>query len=284
MDLGLRDWLLILGPLFIVVVLLHGYWKMRAGRNDLKMSLDKRFMSSPGEDKSDPDDLELLKAELPSGGARVLKKPDQQDLGFDEDVPVLMDPVSAEAPSTHSVDDDGENPQPDTPETDDSEDNKEPAVRAGDAGQNKSWGQHGIGAEDRPEKILVINVLARDSRFNGQALLETLVDLNMTFGDMDIFHRLDESGQPRFSLANAVEPGTFQLATMDELVTPGVILFMKVHERDDPVSDYNDMLEVAKGLANELDGELRDETRSVLTPQTIEHCRQDIREYKLKYT
>lgn len=258
MDLGLRDWLLILGPLFIVVVLLHGYWKMRAGRNELKMSLDKRFMNS---DEDDPEDLDLLKAELPSGGARVIKQPDQQDLGFDEDVPVLMEPVNVdESGNDESRNDGSDNHEPD--------DTGEPDQR--DA--------------RRPEKILVINVLAGDNKFNGQTLLETLVDLEMTFGEMDIFHRLDESGMPRFSLANAVEPGTFHLATMGELVTPGVILFMKVHERDDPVSDYNDMLEVANSLARELGGELRDETRSVLTPQTIEHCRQDIREYKLKYT
>ncbi|MEX2487927.1 MAG: cell division protein ZipA [Pseudomonadales bacterium] len=263
MDFGLRDWLLILGPLFIVVVLLHGYWKMRSSRNDLKMSLDKRYTSSAGEDGDNPDDLDLLKAELPSGGARVIKQPAQQDFDLDEDVPVLMEPVNMEDPQAEATP-----PNPDQGEIENHMDTSD---------------QRRTSGEDRPEKILVINVLARDNKFNGQKLLETLVDLDMTFGEMDIFHRLDEFGEPCFSLANAVEPGTFHLATMDELVTPGVILFMKAHEREDPVSDYNNMLEVANRLAEELGGELRDETRSVLTPQTIEHCRQDIRDYKLKY-
>ena len=40
MDFDLRDWLLILGPVFISCVLLHGYWRMRRGANELKMSLD----------------------------------------------------------------------------------------------------------------------------------------------------------------------------------------------------------------------------------------------------
>ncbi|MBD3645894.1 MAG: hypothetical protein HUJ31_00260, partial [Pseudomonadales bacterium] len=91
MDFGLRDWLLIIGPLFIAAVLLHGYWKMRANRNRIKMALDKSFLNSA--DDKEVDDLDLLKAELPSGGARVVKKPNQQNLDLEEDVPVLMEPV-----------------------------------------------------------------------------------------------------------------------------------------------------------------------------------------------
>ena len=33
-----------------------------------------------------------------------------------------------------------------------------------------------------------------------------------------------------------------------------------------------------------LNGEVRDETRSVMTPQTIEHCRQSIREFQYKHS
>ena len=43
MDFGLRDWLLILGPVFIAGILIHGYWRMRSNRSNLKMALDKSF-------------------------------------------------------------------------------------------------------------------------------------------------------------------------------------------------------------------------------------------------
>ena len=67
MDFDLRDWLLVLGPVFVAVVLLHGYWRMRRSQGELRMALDKSFITS-----DDVDDLQMLKAELPNGGARVL--------------------------------------------------------------------------------------------------------------------------------------------------------------------------------------------------------------------
>jgi len=93
MDLGLREWLLILGSVFIIGILLHGYWRMRANRNSLKMALDKNFLSAPGDEVQIEDDLSMLKAELPNGGARVRKVPEQGALDLNEDVPVLMEPV-----------------------------------------------------------------------------------------------------------------------------------------------------------------------------------------------
>ena len=89
MDFDLRQWLLILGPLFIAGVLVHGYFRMRSGQNNIRMKLDKDFVSKPGEDAGEEDELKMLRAELPNGGARVIKKtPD-----LEEDVPVLMESV-----------------------------------------------------------------------------------------------------------------------------------------------------------------------------------------------
>ena len=92
---------------------------------------------------------------------------------------------------------------------------------------------------DRPEKFIVINVFADDDTFNGQELLETLVNLDMSYGEMNIFHRLNEDGVSEFRLANAVEPGTFDLADMDSMQTPGVTMFMEVHELVDPEKVYD---------------------------------------------
>ena len=105
----------------------------------------------------------------------------------------------------------------------------------------------------------------------------------MTYGEMDIFHR-QVGYEVWFSLANAVEPGTFDIATMNTFTTPGVTMFMCVHEIREPVRALDEMLAVANAIALELGGEVRDETRSVMTPQTIEHCRQSIREFQFKHT
>jgi cell division protein ZipA len=45
--------------------------------------------------------------------------------------------------------------------------------------------------------------------------------------------------------------------------------------------DY--MLETAQCLASNLGGEVLDEQRSVMRPQTIEHCRQQIREFERRH-
>ena len=77
---------------------------------------------------------------------------------------------------------------------------------------------------DRDEhEILAINVLARgNSRFSGSELWAAFQRNGLTFGDMNIFHRLNPvTRTPQFSVANAVEPGTFDLSGMDSMKTLG---------------------------------------------------------------
>lgn len=260
MDFGLREWLLIIGPVFIIGVLLHGYWRMRANRNQLKMSLDKTFMSSSSESLSEDEDLSMLRAELPNGGARVREVPEQTSFDLDEDVPVLMEPVE--------MGDDRAGSLASEPESGSSD-------RETNTGEPASSG--------KPEHFVVVYVTSTDGRFNGQSLLESLVELDLQFGEMNIFHRIDGAGKPVFSLVNAVEPGTFDIARMDQLETPAVSLFMKTHDVDEPERVFEEMIDVAQSLANELGGEVKDESRSVLTPQTIEHCREEIRDFQHRY-
>jgi hypothetical protein len=73
--------------------------------------------------------------------------------------------------------------------------------------------------------------------------------------------------------------GTFDLAAMEEMETPGVTLFMQLPGPEQPLDAFEDMLAVARDLAAEMGADLKDEQHSVMTPQTIEHCRQRIREF-----
>ena len=102
MDFDLRQWLLILGPVFIIGVLLHGYLRMLRSQNNIRMKLDKSFMSDPGEDTG-VDDLSLLKAELPNGGARLIVPAKEKMLDLEKGVPVLME--SVEVPSVKAITD-----------------------------------------------------------------------------------------------------------------------------------------------------------------------------------
>lgn len=149
----------------------------------------------------------------------------------------------------------------------------------------------------QPDEVLIINVMAHSgTRFSGEELLQSLMEQSMKLGAMDIFHRHlsdDGDGPILFSLANMVVPGTFNLAQMKEFQTPGVSLFLSLPLELDGALDeqdydglciraYDKMAATARALAATLDGELKDENRSVMTLQTIEHGRQRVVEYERK--
>lgn len=137
-----------------------------------------------------------------------------------------------------------------------------------------------------PDEVLIINVMARKGeRFSGGDLLQALMGQKMKFGAMDIFHRHtddDGYGPVIFSLANMVVPGTFNLAAMRDFSTPGVSIFMSLPVEAESIAAFDTMAATAKALAQELGGELKDENRSVMTRQTIEHSRQRVVEYERK--
>ena len=279
-EFGLRDWLLILGSAFIVGVLLHGYWRMRSNRGTLKMSLDKSFLNSRHEPKLDADDLALYRAELPNGGARVLTTPTQTKLDLAEAVPVLMESVNIPASQDALSEDQAEATL--GFETSLSESNLSESgsleTAAFETEQPNSPAIPRAGAEC-PEKFVVLYVSARHKDFSGNALLACLRQQNMTFGEMDIYHRLGSNGRSLFSLVNAVEPGAFDPSTMHAFKTPAVSLFMRAHELADPGGVYHEMLGLAEYLATQLGGEIKDETRMPLTRQSMMRDQQDLQAF-----
>lgn len=290
MDFDLRQWLLILGPIFIVGVLLHGYFRMRSGQNEIKMTLDRSFMGTSGVGE-DVDELRMFKAELPNGGARIIEI--EEDAGIPgDDVPTLIE--SVELPSTSAAtsveptkaDVVAKAPKVQTPEPipQPAAPAKAPPARKAVKVDKDQTVEETVTSTRKPEKFVVIYVLTLDEPFLGQKLVDILQDSGMSFGEMDIFHQLDDNAVQLFSLASAVEPGTFNLASIDQFSTPGVSLFMRVHELAAPLQVLDSMLSVANTIAQELNGEVRDETRSVMTPQTIEHCRQSITNFHFKHS
>lgn len=157
-----------------------------------------------------------------------------------------------------------------------------------DEDYNESSDPQSVTAEQpaEPEEVLIINVMAfKGEMFNGADLLDIVLKCGMRYGSMDIFHRYSDAkgdGTLLFSMANMVRPGTFDLDAMDEFETPGVSLFMTLPLNADSMESFDLMLNTARTIAETLDGELKDEQRSVMTRQTVEHCRQRIRDYERK--
>lgn len=135
--------------------------------------------------------------------------------------------------------------------------------------------------EDEGEMlVIVLNVMAKPGRyFNGAEVLEALAANDLQHGEMMIFHRYPDAAgasRPVFSLANTVEPGTFDLNTIEQLQTPGLSLFMQLPGPMDSREAFELLLDTGRQLAGQLDGDLCDERRSVLTLQTISHLKEQI--------
>lgn len=137
-----------------------------------------------------------------------------------------------------------------------------------------------------PQEVLIVNVLSKDgSGFKGPDLLQLLLACDLRFGKKNIFHRYEKAnakGSIQFSVANLVEPGIFDLDAIDNFVTPGVSFFMSLPGPEKPLVAFNYMIETAQVLVRHLHAELRDDAHSVMTAQTIEHCRQRIRDFERK--
>lgn len=141
-------------------------------------------------------------------------------------------------------------------------------------------------ASQQEHEVIVINVDAPAGKaFSGAAIKNLLEACGMKHGDMSIFHRHEEDdllSPIQFSVANAVEPGYFDPDKLESIQTPGVSFFMSIPGPKDYLKAFEFMNETAKCFAENLHGDLKDENRSVLTAQTIEHSRQRIREFERK--
>lgn len=139
-------------------------------------------------------------------------------------------------------------------------------------------------AATEPAEVLILYVLLPEhAQMQGPDLLSSLLTLGFKYGEMDIFHRHQDSagsGPVLFSLANMFNPGTFDLENIDKLSTRGVSLFMTLPGPGEPLGNFNLMHNAAKKLAEEFGGQVLDGQRSVLTVQTVRHYVDKIREFQ----
>lgn len=136
------------------------------------------------------------------------------------------------------------------------------------------------------QEVLALSVVVNENQLiSGAALLPNFLTLGLKFGEMNIFHRHQDNagnGKITFSVANMVNPGTFDLDNMESFATKGITLFMTLPNAGDPVKVFKQMLSAAKQVANEFGGQVLDGQRSVMTKQTEQHYLSKIREFDRK--
>ena len=131
--------------------------------------------------------------------------------------------------------------------------------------------------------VVVLTVIARrGEKLPGAALRAALEAQGLRFGENRLFHRHAAGGPPAaplFSVINIVQPGMFDLDTIDTMSTPGIGLFLCLPGPKDPEEAFERMIDTARRLARTLDAQLCDETRSTLSVQALNHLRERIAEY-----
>ena len=142
--------------------------------------------------------------------------------------------------------------------------------------------EHGRLPRGANTHVFILYVVAQaEEGFAGTDILETLLACDLRFGDMDFFHRHERAsgrGPIEFSVANMMKPGVFDIDNMEPLQTRGLMFFVTLPGPADMLKAFDYMYETAKVVAKSLGGDIQDETRSMITRQSLEHMRQQIRE------
>jgi len=276
MDLTIRDWMVVVGVLLIVAVLLDAWRRIRRDRSaEVKMKLvdNEELSVAPEQDFS-------MFGELPNGGARVVDRSDilratGYEVGTDKSPPTEHDELVAGMTSTAP---DGDIEDIDWLDGLGSEDGPSEVVKAQPA-------PSALVSREEPE-VFMFNVVARSKQgFHGGDILDILLACDLRFGDMGFFHRHElEAGRGavQFSVTNMMQPGVFDIDNMADMATPGLVFFLTLPGPDDMMQAFDYMLETAKTVARNLDADVLDESRSVVSKQTIEHSRQKVRDLELR--
>ena len=276
MDLTIRDWMVVVGVLLIVAVLLDAWRRIRRDRSaEVKMKLvdNEELSVAPEQDFS-------MFGELPNGGARVVDRGDLlraagYEVGTDKSSPTEHDELVAGMTSAAP---DGDIEDIDWLDGLGSEDGPSEVVNAQPA-------PSGLVSQEEPE-VFMFNVVARSKQgFHGGDILHILLACDLRFGDMGFFHRHElEAGRGavQFSVTNMMQPGVFDIDNMADMATPGLVFFLTLPGPDDMMQAFDYMLETAKTVARNLDADVLDESRSVVSKQTMAHSRQKIRDLELR--
>jgi cell division protein ZipA len=122
--------------------------------------------------------------------------------------------------------------------------------------------------------------------FAGEAIMQVANELAIKLGDDGVFRYATKDAmgyeQTLLGLANIMEPGTFAVEQLTTFETPGLVLYLHLPGPIEPRDAFDKLVEVGQSLAEKLGGELCDETRSVLTRQTIGHLKEKVEAYRFK--
>jgi cell division protein ZipA len=263
MEMDNFRWILLVVGIFIIVVI---YLISRKNRRDFYQDDDNLSEDLP-EISASWDDLDEGVGEV-----RIIARSHDDSLRADNDSSLPFSGRRDEELPDALMADDYEaviSAQPRPEPQPDMEPEPEPEPESGSQTEVETE----AGAEPS-ETVLVFNILARDgSVLSGKSINSVALANDMVFGEMNIYHHMGEDNKPVFSLVNMVKPGSFDPATIHDLNTPGITLFLQLPGPSNAADAFNDMLHTAQRMSELLEARLCDSRRQPLTESAVEEYR-----------
>ena len=297
--MGLETLIVIL-VILIIGILADGVRRMLKERNSrlhLRIDPKARELSRQPLDDHNP--------ELPSGGARTVRggssrrqSPGMGNLGSvgteSRTPPLVLEPDEApKKPVTEAVQEElfaatdappDESPQQEAASAPIEQKPAPAAAAAPSPAQRPPAEARAPRVETELLEVIVMHMVTPASApMPGRDLLAALLEQGLRYGDMNIFHRHQSRNgrdELQFSMANALEPGTFDIDAMEAQSFRAVTFFLKMPGPASPGDALERMIKTVRALAERFSGEVRDDQHSALTQQTIEHMRERVRDFE----
>lgn len=248
-ELELRWILLGLGLLVVLGVFLGGLIKSRSRPSETPRSEPVVWPEEPG-------------TSVPASG------PVQPQEGFAAGFEEGGDSPEAVVDDTRSGSDDGE--QRDEPQSD------EPQLAPGTADPVAET-----------ERVVSLRLIPGEGeRLDAERTVRALREAGLRHGPYDIFHYCEDRKVPEsgFSVANLVEPGSFDLSNIPGTSLPGITFFMVLPGSRDPVERFDNMIGIARDLCQSLDARLLDELGNSWSIQGERYLREELIEYRRRHS
>ena len=133
------------------------------------------------------------------------------------------------------------------------------------------------------DKIVSLFVAARAGEMlRGEDIVVAAEKTGLVFGHMNVFHRLVEGHPERgpiFSMASIMKPGSFDMATIREMETPAIAIFLTLPAPLTALDAWEKMLPTVERMGELLGGLVLDDNRATLGRQRVAHIRDELRAY-----
>lgn len=167
-------------------------------------------------------------------------------------------------------------PRPDVEET----------LPEGDSGEHpdeREAATDSADGETDAEQVVSLRLIPREGEeLDAERTVRALREAGLQHGPYEIFHYCEDRNAPQsgFSVANLVEPGSFNLSNLPDSTLPGVTFFMVLPGSRDPVERFDTMIGIARRLCRSLDARLLDDLGNSWSIQRERYLREELIEYR----